>query len=133
MTPTALQQLLVDHLPSVPGIEAAVPWPGRPCGVAVTATGAGTVFWTITGASNTAPAAEAGERLAEQPAPDLPGGTAATAEIEQALLTALQKADSDRHFVRARRYSTQTVVPAVGYGATVDCTDGWRLFLACVL
>ncbi|QKW20656.1 hypothetical protein HUT16_17685 [Kitasatospora sp. NA04385] len=132
MTPAELRSLLINHLPSMPGIEAAVPWPGRPYGLAVTAAGAGTVYWTITGASNTAPSAEPGERLAEQPAPDLPGGKAATAEIEQALLTAAKAGDTEEHFVRAKRYSTEPTPPAVGYGVTIDAVDGWRLFLACI-
>ncbi|MFD5565915.1 hypothetical protein [Kitasatospora griseola] len=132
MTPAELQSLLIDHLPSVPGIEAAAPWTGRPYGLAVTAKDAGTVYWTITGASNTAPAAADGERLAEQPLPDLPGGKAATDQIEQALLTALKAGDADQHFVRAERYSTQESRPAVRYGATVDAVDGWRLFVACI-
>ncbi|MFF0390005.1 hypothetical protein ACFYS8_15150 [Kitasatospora sp. NPDC004615] len=60
--------------------------------------------WTITGASNTAPAAADGEQLAEQPTPDLPGGGAAqVAEIEQALLTALAASEQKGAVVRAER------------------------------
>ncbi|MFJ1796817.1 hypothetical protein [Kitasatospora griseola] len=132
MIPAELQSLLIDQLPSVPGIEAAAPWTGRPYGLAVTAATAGTVYWTITGASNTAPTA-GGERLGPQPLPDLPGGRkAATDQIEQALLTALKAGDVDQHFVRAERYSTLESRPAVQYGVTVDAIDGWRLFVACV-
>ncbi|KDN80481.1 hypothetical protein [Kitasatospora cheerisanensis] len=135
MTPAELQSLLISHLPTaVPGIEAAEPWTGRPYGLVVTAQGAGTVYWTVTGASNTAPAAAVeGERLAEQPTPDLPGGgKAATGEIEQALLTALAAGAEEGHVLRAERYSTRPVPPGFRYGLTVDCADGWRLFATCV-
>ncbi|MEV7122227.1 hypothetical protein [Kitasatospora griseola] len=134
MTPAELQNLLISLLPAaVPGIEAAEPWPARPYGLAVTAKDAGTVYWTITGASNTAPAAADGEKLAEQPTPDLPGGgKAPVAEIEQALLTALAASERKGTAVRAERYSTCPTPPGFRYGATVDFTDGWRLFATCV-
>ncbi|RAJ31273.1 hypothetical protein K353_06177 [Kitasatospora sp. SolWspMP-SS2h] len=103
-----------------------------PYGLAVTAKDAGTVYWTITGASNTAPAA-GGEHLAEQPAPDLPGwGKVATGEIEQALLSALAASSARDTVVRAERYSTRLALPGFRYGLTVDCADGWRLFATCV-
>ncbi|MFF0297221.1 hypothetical protein ACFYST_28835 [Kitasatospora sp. NPDC004614] len=90
--------------------------------------------WTITGASNTAPAAADGEQLAEQPMPDLPGGgKAQVAEIEQALLTALAASEQKGAVVRAVRYSTRPAPPGFRYGATIDFTDGWRLFATCVL
>ncbi|MGW4805825.1 hypothetical protein [Kitasatospora sp. NPDC004272] len=134
MTPLELQTTLISLLPTaVPGIEAAEPWPARPYGLAVTAKDAGTVYWTITGASNTAAAAADGEHLAEQPAPDLPGGgKAAVAEIEQALLAALAASPEKDTFVRAERYSTRPTPPGFRYGMTVDCRDGWRLFATCV-
>ncbi|MFD8483595.1 hypothetical protein [Kitasatospora sp. NPDC059673] len=133
MTPIELQQVLVDHLPNVPGIEAAESWPGRPYGLAVTAEDAGTVFWMLTGANNTAPAAADDERLADQPMPDLPGGgKAATAEVEQALLTALAASAEKDNAVRAERYSTRPTPPGFRYGMAADFTDGWRLFATCV-
>ncbi|GLW58135.1 hypothetical protein [Kitasatospora phosalacinea] len=134
MTPAELQNTLISLLPTaVPGIESAEPWPARPYGLAVTAKDAGTVFWMLTGASNTAPAAADGEQLAEQPAPDLPGGgKAQVAEIEQALLTALAASPDKDTVVRAERYSTRETPPGFRYGVTVDCRDGWRLFATCV-
>ena len=32
--------------------------------------------------------------------------------------------------VRVSRYSTRSAPPVVGFGATVDCEDGWRLFVS---
>ncbi|MFI9274641.1 hypothetical protein ACIGXM_28625 [Kitasatospora sp. NPDC052896] len=69
------------------------------------------------------------ERLAPQPLPELSGGKVATAQVEQALLTALAEADTDGQVVRADRYSTRPTAPAVGYGITVDTADTWRLFI----
>jgi hypothetical protein len=132
MTPADLQQLLLAHLPSVTGVESAVPWPDRPYGLAVTAAGAGTVYWMVSGASGVVPLGEAGEHLAPGALPEPSGGKVATAWVEQALVTALAAGDVERHVLRASRYSTRPVAPAVGYGVTVDCTDGWRLFVACI-
>ncbi|MFC8452143.1 hypothetical protein [Kitasatospora sp. NPDC057223] len=132
MTPGDLQQTLLARLVEIGGVESAVVWPGRPYGLVVTLKDAGSVFWMVSGASGVAPAAGEGERLAPQPMPDLGGGKVATAQVEQALLTALAAGDTDGQIIRADRFSTRPVPPAVGYGITVDMTDGWRLFVACV-
>ena len=106
-------------------------WPGRPYGLQVTLEHGGSVYWMVSGASGVAPAADEDERLAPQPMPELGGGKVATAQVEQALLTALASGDTDSQIVRADRYSTRISPPAVGYGITVDTTDSWRLFVAC--
>ncbi|GHE25247.1 hypothetical protein GCM10018781_76430 [Kitasatospora indigofera] len=132
MEPAALQELLIAHLPAVAGVESVVAWPARPYGLQVTLKEAGSVYWMISGASGVAPAAAEGERMAPQPQPELGGGKVATAQVEQALLTALAAADTDGQIVRADRYSTRPAPPTVGYGITVDAADTWRLFVACV-
>ncbi|MFF2819569.1 hypothetical protein ACFVT9_29120 [Kitasatospora cineracea] len=124
MTPADLQKLLVNHLPSVPGIASAQPWSESPYGVVVTVAGAGAVYWTITGASNTA-APEGASGLGPQSVPELTGGKAATADVEQALLTALAAGADQGHVLRAERYSTRPQPPAVRYGITVDTADRW--------
>ena len=87
----------------------------------------------VSGASGVAPAAGEDECLAPRPLPELGGGKVATAQVEQALLTALAAGDTDGRIIRADRYSTSPTPSAVGYGITVDMADGWRLFVACVL
>ncbi|MGW2401090.1 hypothetical protein ACWCYY_31475 [Kitasatospora sp. NPDC001664] len=132
MTPAELQRLLLTHLPAIEGVESARAWPGRTFGLVVRLGGAGAVFWMITGASGTAPPRKDAERLPPQPTPALAGPRVATAQVEQALLTALAAGDTDDQVIRADRYSTRPAPPAVRYGFTADCADGWRLFVACV-
>jgi hypothetical protein len=132
VTPADLQSLLVTHLPSAPGIAAAATYPERPYGLAVTLTGGGTVYWMITGSSGHP--VPVGARLGPQPLSNLAGPRVPVAEVEQALVTAAAGADSEGHFVRADRYSPRPEAerPAVVYGATLDCADGWKLYLACL-
>ncbi|MDH6111386.1 hypothetical protein P3T36_004540 [Kitasatospora sp. MAP12-15] len=132
MTPSDLQQLLIAHLPAVPGVESAAVWPERPYGLVVTLQDSGSVYWMVSGASGVAPAAGPDERLLPQALPELGGGKVATAQVEQALLTALAAADTDGLVIRAERYSTRPAPPAVGYGITVDTASAWRLFVACI-
>ncbi|WP_285737166.1 hypothetical protein [Kitasatospora phosalacinea] len=97
---------------------------------------ASTVYWTITGASNAVSAGERAEPVAEQPVPDLPGdGKAAVDQIELALLAALKAGTEAGDVARADRYSTRPEPerPAFRYGATIECANGWRLFLTCVV
>ncbi|MDH6130058.1 hypothetical protein [Kitasatospora sp. GP82] len=130
MTPAELQQLLVTHLPDVPGIATADVWPQRPYGLTVTLAGSGAnVHWMVTGASGVAPAA-GDDRLAPPALPDLTTSPTQLADVELALLATLAR--STEGVVRADRYSTRAQPPAVVFGATVDCTDGWRLFLSAV-
>jgi hypothetical protein len=130
VTPADLQSLLVTHLPSVPGIAAAAAYPERPYGLAVTLTGGGSVYWMITGSSGHS--VPSGTRLGPQPLPDLARARVPVAAVEQALVTTA--AGADEHFVRADRYSTRPEAqrPTVTYGATLDCADGWTLYLACL-
>ena len=90
------QQTLLARLPEIGGVESAVVWPGRPYGLQVMLKDAGSVYWMVSGASGVAPAAGEDERLAPQPMPELGGGRVATAQVEQALLTALAAADTRR-------------------------------------
>ncbi|MFJ1756496.1 hypothetical protein [Kitasatospora sp. NPDC088134] len=130
MIPAELQQLLVDQLPTVPGVVSAAPWEERPYGIAVTV-GAAASYWTITGASSTA-APEGANGIGPQPVPELTGGKVRTAEVEQALLAALAAGAGEGQVLRAERYSTRPEPPSVRYGATIDTDDRWRLFIACV-
>ncbi len=79
-------------------------WSGCPYGLVVTLKDAGLVYWMVSGASGVAPVAGPDERLARQPLPELGGGKVATAQVEQALLTALAAADTDGQIVRADRF-----------------------------
>ena len=129
MTPKELQALLVVRLPSVPGITAAEPWPERPYGLAVTLAGSGGCFyWMVTSASGVVPSGTAQDQLDPPPMPVLPPGKASLGLIEQALLATAAAAEGA---LRIDAYSTRPTPPAVGYGGTLDFSDGWRLFLSC--
>ena len=128
MAPADLQQQLLARLPELTGGESAVVWPGRPYGLQVTFKDAGSVYWMVSGASGVVPVAGEDERRAPQQLPELGGGKVATAQVEQALLTALSAGDTDGRIIRADRYSIRPTPSVVGYGLTVDMADGWEAF-----
>jgi hypothetical protein len=132
MTPAALQRLLITHAPGVPGITAAVPCEDDgPYGLTITLAGGGRAWWTITGTSP-GPASLPGDPAGTSPvpAPDLTGQAAPVAHVEQALVaTVLTHAPGE--VCHIDRYSTRPSPPAVRYGATITCRDGWKLFLSC--
>jgi hypothetical protein len=132
MTPAALQRLLITHAPDVPGITAAAPRDDdTPYGLTVTLAGGGRAWWTITGTSP-APAGLPGDPAGADPVPvpDLTGQPVPVARVEQALIAvAVTRAPGE--ICRIDRYSTRPDPPAVCYGATIACRDGWKLFLSC--
>lgn len=131
MNPLELRDVLAAGLPTLPGVASATAWPDRPYGLEVTLAEGGCVYWMVTGASAVAPPANPEERLEPQPLPNLSGGQVPVAAVEQALLATLATVAGEQ-IARADRYSTRPAPPAVGYGATIDCTDGWRIFIAAV-
>jgi hypothetical protein len=134
MTPAALQHLLITRAPGVPGITAAAPREDDShYGLTVTLTGGSRVWWTITGASP-APSGPSsvpdGTDPDPVPVPDLTGRPVPVAYVEQALIgVAITHAGGE--ICRIDRYSTRPAPPAVRYGATIACRDGWKLFLSC--
>ncbi|MFF2073300.1 hypothetical protein ACFVXG_00925 [Kitasatospora sp. NPDC058162] len=133
MTPADLQQLLITRTPEIPGIAAADRrGDDSPYGLAVTLDGGGQVWWSITGASGSAPAqAPAGTATEKTQVPDLTGRPVAVALVEQALVATATADGASSDVVRVDRYSTRPDPPAVRYGATLECRDGWKLFLSC--
>jgi hypothetical protein len=134
MTPAALQHLLITHAPDVPGITAAAPRDDdNPYGLTVTLTSGGRVWWTITGTSPAPagpPVHPARTEPAPGPVPDLTGQPVPVAHVEQAMIaTAVTQAPGQ--ICHIDRYSTRPDPPAVRYGATIGCRDGWKLFLSC--
>ncbi|MBO1413254.1 hypothetical protein [Streptomyces sp. FH025] len=63
--------------------------------------------------------------------PDLTSRPVAVALVEQALVAAATADGTSGDVVRVDRYSTHPDPPAVRYGATLECRDGWKLFLSC--
>jgi hypothetical protein len=135
MTPADLQQLLIEHAPAIPGIaDATKRDDDSPYGLAVTLTGGGQVWWSITGATGpTSPTGSGpGASAEDTQVPDLTGPPVPVAHLEQALVaTASRAGDPSSGVVRTDRYSLRPNPPAVRYGATLDCADGWKLFLSC--
>ncbi|WP_042365697.1 hypothetical protein [Streptacidiphilus neutrinimicus] len=135
MTPADLQQLLIERAPSVPGVtDAAKREDDSPYGLTVTFAGGGTVWWTITGASGPAPTVVADDGPETAEVPDLTGSPVPVASVELALVataTAAGADDPSAGVFRVDRYSTRPNPPAVRYGATLECRDGWKLFLSC--
>lgn len=134
MTPAALQHLLTTRAPGVPGITAAAPREDdSPYGLTVTLTGGGRVWRTITGTSP-APSgpvsAPGGTGPDPVPVPDLTSLPVPVAYVEQALI-AVAVTHAGNQICRTDRYSTRPAPPAVRYGATITCRDGWTLFLSC--
>ncbi|MEV7358005.1 hypothetical protein [Kitasatospora sp. NPDC091276] len=129
MTPADLQQLLIERALGIPGITGA----GKrdddsPYGLTVTLEGGGQVWWTITGASGPAPTITTGDGAESVDVPDLTGSSVPVDLVEQALVASAIAAGG---IVRVDRYSTRPDPPAVRYGATLECRDGWKLFLSC--
>ncbi|WP_327071096.1 hypothetical protein [Kitasatospora sp. NBC_01302] len=133
MTPSDLQQLLITRAPRIPGIaDADRRSDDSPYGLTVTLDSGGQVWWTITGAGGAAPTqAVSGNAGEETQLPDLTGRPVAVALVEQALVAAATAGDASSDVVRVDRYSTRPDPPAVRYGATLECRDGWKLFLSC--
>ncbi|WP_371484238.1 hypothetical protein [Kitasatospora sp. NBC_00315] len=132
MTPADLQQLLIERSPGTPGITGASRRDDdSPYELTVTLEGGGQVWWTITGASGPAPTVTTGDGAEGVEVPDLTGSSVAVALVEQALVAAAAADNPDGGIVRADRYSTRSDPPAVRYGATLECRDGWKLFLSC--
>jgi hypothetical protein len=132
MTPAEFQQLLVTRAPGIPGITAAAPREDEnPYGLTVTVEGGGRAWWTITGASPVGTAQDSGPAGENPvPVPDLTSRPVPVANLEQALIaTALAHAGDQ--VCGIDRYSTRPGPPAVRYGATITCRDGWKLFLSC--
>ncbi|MFD9691141.1 hypothetical protein ACFXPX_43110 [Kitasatospora sp. NPDC059146] len=129
MTPADLQQLLITRAPGIAGIAGARKRDDdSPYGLAVTLDGGGQVWWSVTGALGPAPTTEPAKAEGVE-APDLTGQPVAVALVEQALVAAASDPCGD--VVRAERYSTRPNPPAVRYGATLECGDGWKLYLSC--
>ena len=124
MTPAELEQLLITHAPGVPGITAAAPR----YGLTVILEG-GRAWWTITGASPAGTAQDSGPAR-EDPVPDRTGPPVPVAAVEQALI-AVAAAHAGDQVSSIDRYSTRPDPPAVHYGATITCRDGWKMFLSC--
>ncbi|MFD5432357.1 hypothetical protein ACFWJ4_09300 [Kitasatospora sp. NPDC127067] len=135
MTPADLQQLLIERALGIPGITGACQRDDdSPYGLTVTLESGGQVWWTIAGASGTAPTITTGDGDGAESveAPDLTGSSIPVALVEQALVAAAMAADDPAAgIVRVDRYSTRPDPPAVRYGATLECRDGWKLFLSC--
>ena len=132
MTPAEFQQLLITHAPDVPGITAAARRDDEnPYGLTVTLEGGGRAWWTITGASP-AGAAPGGGLPGEDPVPvpDLTRRPVPVAAVEQALIVTAVAHTGDE-ISHIDRYSSRPDPPAVRYGATITCRDGWNLFLSC--
>ncbi|MFE0457756.1 hypothetical protein ACFW1A_00665 [Kitasatospora sp. NPDC058965] len=129
MTPTKLQQLLVARLPEAQGIASAEVWPQRPYGLTVALAGGASVHWMVTGASGVAPTIERKEPDQAE-FPDLTTSPVKVADIELALQATILRAAEG--VLRVSRYSTRPEPPAVVFGLTVDCSDGWRLFVSAV-
>jgi hypothetical protein len=130
MKPLDLRDLLVTRLPAVEGVASAAAWPDRPYGLEVALSTGGCAYWMVTGASAVAPAAVAGERPEPVPVPTFPADRVPLGLVEQAVEAIVVQAAPG--VVRLDRYSLHPTPPAVGFGATVDCEDGWRLFLSAV-
>ena len=140
MTPADLQQLLIERVLGIPGITGAGKRDDdRPYGLTVALEGGGQVWRTITGASGPAPTITTGysDGAESVEVPDLTGSSVPVALVEQALVAvavavaAVAADDAAGGIVRADRYSTRPDPPAVRYGATLECRDGWKLFLSC--
>ncbi|MFF2546487.1 hypothetical protein ACFVUY_28535 [Kitasatospora sp. NPDC058063] len=135
MTPADLQQLLIERAPGIPGITGA----GKrdddsPYGLTVALEGGGPMWWTITGASGPAPTITTGDGDGDGSVevPDLTGSSVPVALVEQGLVASAVAADDPAGgVVRVDRYSTRPDPPAVRYGATLECRDGWKFFLSC--
>jgi hypothetical protein len=138
MTPAEFQQLLITHVPDVPGVTAAARRDDEsPYGLTVTLEGGGRAWWTITGASPTGTAPDAapdsgppGTDLVPVPAPDLTGRPVPVARVEQALIVTAVACAGDQ-VCSIDRYSTRPDPPAVRYGATIGFRNGWKVFLSC--
>ncbi|WP_037599697.1 hypothetical protein [Streptacidiphilus rugosus] len=133
MTPADLQQLLIERAPTIPGItDAGKRDDDSPYGLTLTLASGGQVWWTITGASGPAPTTGASDEAPGEKVPDLTGQSVPVALVEQALVATAAGADDPTGGVlRADRYSIRPNPPAVRYGATLECRDGWKLFLSC--
>ena len=128
MTPLELRDLLCTQLPGTPGIARADVWPERPYGLGVQLDGRQNwVCWMVTGASGVVGPAADQEQMAPVPVPDLSAAKMSVAAVEQALIAVAATAPGAS---RWDRYSTRPAPPAVGFGATVDFADGWRLFVS---
>jgi hypothetical protein len=128
MTPIELRDLLRSQLPGTPGVVRADLWEERPYGLGVQLAGRQDwVCWMVTGASGVAAAAGDQEQPEPVAVPDLGAAKVPLGAVEQALLAVVVTAPG---VVRFERYSTCPVPPVVGFGATVDFADGWRLFLS---
>ncbi|TDT93317.1 hypothetical protein EDD99_8126 [Streptomyces sp. 846.5] len=130
MTPLELRDLLVTRLPAVEGVASAVAWPERPYGLEVALSSGGCAYWMVTGASGVAPAAVGGERPAPLAVPEFPADRVPLGLVEQAVTAVVVQAAPG--VVRLDRYGLRPAPPAVVFGATVDCEDGWRLFVSAV-
>lgn len=75
--------------------------------------------------------AATGTATEETQVPDLTSRPVAVALVEQALVAAATADGTSGDVVRVDRYSTHPDPPAVRYGATLECRDGWKLFLSC--
>ncbi|MFB8235578.1 hypothetical protein ACFC58_03410 [Kitasatospora purpeofusca] len=62
------------------------------------------------------------------PAMEAPALTDDPATVERALVARLLAADPGE-IASADLYSTRSVPPSVGHGATIDCHDGSRVFI----
>ncbi|MEY9961359.1 hypothetical protein [Streptacidiphilus sp. MAP5-52] len=128
MTPIELRDLLRDQLPGIAGVARTQDWEERPYGLAVQLDGRQDwVCWMVTGASGVAPAADGQEQPQPVAVPGLSAAKMPLGALEQALLAVAVTAPG---VVRWDRYSTRPAPPAVGFGATIDCEDSWRLFLS---
>ena len=132
MTSAELQQLLITHAPDVPGITAAARRDDEnPYGLTITLEGGGRAWWTITGASPSGAAPGSGPPgEGPVPVPGLTSRPVPVAAVEQALI-ATAVAHAGGQVCGIDRYSTRPDPPAVRYGATITCRDGWKLFLSC--
>ena len=130
MTPIELRDLIRDQLPGFARVARAEVGEQRPYGLAVQLDGRQNwVCWMVTGASAVAPAAGDQEQPELVAVPDLSAAKVPLGTLEQALGAVAVTAPG---VVRVDRYSTRPVPSAVGFGANVDCQDGWRLFISVV-
>jgi hypothetical protein len=136
MRPSRFEALLVSAARTAPGVTAARTLAEAgvdryPFGVEVQA-GGRTSRWQVTATS--APGddyarPEPAPVLGEKPA-ILPAGEAGAdpASVEAALIAAVLQADAGE-IAAVERYSTREQPPAVGYGATITCHNGAKVFV----
>lgn len=141
MRPDRFQSLLLDHLPSVPGITKAVSFADSGYdrslyGVVLHHHNGACTWWQPVATSRTGDdyakpegVPVTGERVLEMPLPDLTGPHIETSEVEAAIAATLTRADAAGEIARIQRYSLREQPGATSHGLTVDFHDTSRIFV----